>query len=130
MSHTPPRNILVVGCGSAGEATLMHMMEELRTQSGTGGTAPRPSFRFVSIDQPPFAEVGPTDLPSVANGGGRYVSIGTKQSYRVFDAGLSIKLGERKALGEIATWAPRAPRTVILMTAPSCHHSTEPRGGC
>lgn len=81
-------------------------MEELRSHDNTADDL-RPTSRFVSIDSPHHSGTGPLDFPNAEKSGGRYVSINSSQLNRVSETALSEFLGDKGALGEIATWAPR-----------------------
>ncbi|MDN6324473.1 MAG: tubulin-like doman-containing protein [Corynebacterium sp.] len=108
------KKFLVVGCGGSGAKTQAYMIDQLkahlRSFDPTLTSLPK-AWQFVSIDVPIDPEKGPGGLGNVPENGGRYVGIGSKQQYRTFDSGLSQYLGRRGALGDIATWAPRAPET-------------------
>ena len=109
------KKFLIVGCGGSGAKTQAYMIDQLKAHlrafDPTLTTLPK-AWQFVSIDVPVAPEKGPDGLGNVQENGGRYVGIGSKQQYKTFDAGLSMTLGGRKALGEIATWAPRHPEAI------------------
>ncbi|MGP5497421.1 tubulin-like doman-containing protein [Corynebacterium flavescens] len=108
------KKFLVVGCGGSGAKTLAYMMDqlkaELRAIDPTIKSLPK-AWQFVSLDVPLEAESGPDGLPNVVQNGGDYVGIGSHLSFSQFDTGVSDELGKRGMLGEIATWAPRDPKS-------------------
>uniref|UniRef100_UPI003A8CCBC0 tubulin-like doman-containing protein n=1 Tax=Corynebacterium variabile TaxID=1727 RepID=UPI003A8CCBC0 len=108
------KKFLVVGCGGSGAKTQAYMIDQLKAHlrafDPTLTSLPK-AWQFVSIDAPLQADSGPDGLSNVPQNGGRYVSVGSKQQYRTFDAGLSEKLSRSSALGEISTWATRSPQT-------------------
>ncbi|WP_130840541.1 tubulin-like doman-containing protein [Corynebacterium neomassiliense] len=106
------KKFLVVGCGGSGAKTQAYMIDQLkahlRSFDPTLTTLPK-AWQFVSVDVPIDPEKGPDGLGNVQVNGGRYVGIGSKEQYRTFDSGITRMLGDRKALGEVATWAERHP---------------------
>lgn len=106
------KKFLIVGCGGSGAKTQAYMIDQLkaylRRVDPEIDRLPA-AWQFVSIDSPLEAEK--YDVPNVKQSGGSYISVGNRQHYNEFDTGLSRKLGQAGALGEIATWADRNPRT-------------------
>lgn len=106
------KKFLVVGCGGSGAKTQAYMIDQLkahiRSFDPTLTSLPK-AWQFVSVDVPIEPEPGPDGLGNVQVNGGRYVGIGSKEQYRTFDSGITRMLGERKALGEVATWSDRHP---------------------
>ncbi|WP_080793014.1 tubulin-like doman-containing protein [Corynebacterium pacaense] len=109
------RKFLVVGCGGSGAKTQAYMIDQLkatlRSIDPTITSLPK-AWQFVTIDVPIVPEKGPSGLGNVQDNGGTYIGIGSKAQYRTHDASLSTVLGDKKALGEIATWAPRRPTSI------------------
>lgn len=107
------KKFLVVGCGGSGAKTQAYMIDQLkaylRRVDPDIDRLPA-AWQFVSIDSPLEAEKK-DDVPNVKQSGGRCISIGSSIHYNEFDTGLSRTLGRAGALGEIATWADRNPRT-------------------
>ncbi|WP_051215302.1 tubulin-like doman-containing protein [Granulicoccus phenolivorans] len=108
------RRFLVVGCGGSGGATLAYMMDQLRSDLAAEGVDRLPrGWQFVHLDVPSGEESGPDGLGNVEGQGGRYIGMGPKAgSYADLDFAVSRKLAANRALGEIATWAPRNPNAV------------------
>lgn len=108
------RRFLVVGCGGSGGATLAYMMDQLRSDLAAEGVDRLPrGWQFVHLDVPSGEESGPDGLGNVEAQGGRYLGMGPKAgSYADLDFAVSRKLSASRALGEIATWAPRNPNAV------------------
>ena len=106
------KKFLVVGCGGSGAKTQAYMIDQLkahlRSFDPTLTRLPK-AWQFVSVDVPIEPEKGPDGLGNVQSNGGRYVGIGSKEQYRTFDSGITRTLGDRKALGEVATWSERHP---------------------
>lgn len=109
------KKFLVVGCGGSGAKTQAYMIDQLKAHlrafDPTLTSLPK-AWQFVSIDVPVSPEKGPDGLGNVQDNGGRYVGIGSRQQYKTFDAGLSMTLGQKGILGEVATWAPRHPEAI------------------
>ncbi|WP_313504682.1 tubulin-like doman-containing protein [Corynebacterium variabile] len=109
------KKFLVVGCGGSGAKTQAYMIDQLKAHlrafDPTLTSLPK-AWQFVSIDVPVSPEKGPDGLGNVQDNGGRYVGIGSKQQYKTFDSGLSMNLGSKGVLGEVATWAPRHPEAI------------------
>ncbi|WP_151549558.1 MULTISPECIES: tubulin-like doman-containing protein [Corynebacterium] len=111
------RKFLVVGCGGSGAKTLAYMMDQLKAlirEVEPGRDSLPKAWQFVSIDAPLAAEDGPSGLANVEQAGGRYIGIGSHQSYRTFDAAVSAELARGDGLKDIATWAPRVPNAIEL----------------
>lgn len=108
------RRFLVVGCGGSGGATLAYMMDQLRSDLAAERVDHLPrGWQFVHLDVPSAEEGGPDGLGNVEHQGGRYLGLGPKAgSYADLDFAVSRKLAATKALGAIATWAPRDPGAV------------------
>ncbi|WP_425310074.1 tubulin-like doman-containing protein [Ammonicoccus fulvus] len=108
------RRFLVVGCGGSGGSTLAYMMDQLRSDLAAEGVDQLPrGWQFVHLDVPSAEEGGPDGLGNVEHQGGRYFGLGPKAgSYADLDFAVSRKLASTKALGSIATWAPRNPGAV------------------
>lgn len=108
------KKFLVVGCGGSGAKTQAYMIDQLkahiRSFDPTLTSLPK-AWQFVSVDVPIEPEPGPDGLGNVQVNGGRYVGIGSKEQYRTFDSGITRMLGEKKALGEVATWSDRHPES-------------------
>ncbi|MDO5498556.1 MAG: tubulin-like doman-containing protein [Propionibacteriaceae bacterium] len=108
------RRFLVVGCGGSGGSTMAYMMDQLRSDLMAEGVDHLPrGWQFVHLDVPSAEEGGPDGLGNVEHQGGRYFGLGPKSgSYADLDFAVSRKLASTKALGSIATWAPRNPGAV------------------
>lgn len=107
------QKFLVIGCGGSGAKTQAYMMDQLKAylrRVDPGREELPAALQFVSIDVPRTPEPGPDGLGNVADQGGSYVAMGSTQRYSEFDRGLSDRLGQEGALGDIATWASRAPQ--------------------
>lgn len=108
------KKFLIVGCGGSGGATLSYLMDQLQSDLARHGVEQLPAgWQFVQVDVPvaPTAEAKP--LPSVPDAGGQYVGTGaTGVGYSVLDQAVSERLRSAEALGDLATWAPRAPGEV------------------
>ena len=106
------KKFLIVGCGGSGAKTQAYMIDQLKAYLRRVDPEMEDlpaAWQFVSIDSPLEAEK--YDVPNVKQSGGSYISVGRSIHYNDFDAGLSLDLGRASALGEIATWADRNPRT-------------------
>lgn len=108
------RRFLVVGCGGSGGSTLAYMMDQLRSDLAAEGVDHLPrGWQFVHLDVPSAEEGGPDGLGNVEAQGGRYQGLGPKSgSYADLDFAVSKKLSVNRALGAIATWAPRNPKAI------------------
>lgn len=107
------KKFLVVGCGGSGAKTQAYMIDQLKAylrRVDPDIDRLPDAWQFVSIDSPLEAETI-SGVPNVQQSGGTYVSVGKSQHYNEYDTGISRTLGNAGALGEIATWAERNPRT-------------------
>jgi hypothetical protein len=107
------RKFLIVGCGGSGGATLAYMMDQLRSDLAEHGIAKLPAgWQFVHLDVP-TAPSPVRGIGTVRDQGGVYVGTGPQSdSYKILDNALSQQLNSHKALGTVATWAPRDPEAV------------------
>lgn len=110
------RKVLVIGCGGSGAKTLSYMMDQLRADLSVHGIHEIPGcWQFVNVDTPIQEEHG-TDLPSVGELGGTYVSCGDTGSYSPVDSAVTRRLQAKgtEGLRATATWMPRRPSDVTF----------------
>ncbi|ROP64138.1 tubulin-like doman-containing protein [Curtobacterium sp. PhB115] len=108
------KKFLIVGCGGSGGATLSYLMDQLQSDLARHGIESLPAgWQFVQVDVPVAANAEAKPLPTVPDLGGQYIGTGaTGVGYSVLDEGISERLRSADALGDIGTWAPRAPGEV------------------
>ncbi|KAB1644320.1 hypothetical protein F8O06_09710 [Pseudoclavibacter sp. CFCC 14310] len=107
---------LVVGCGGSGGSTLAYMMDQLKAQLRPAGFDRLPGgWKFVHIDVPNAPDTRIGGIGNVRTQGGSYISTAPQSgTFGVLDNALSKRLADNHALGEYATWAPRAPEQITV----------------